>query len=275
MADRAGLQEMKRAGRKITVLTCYDYPTALWEEEAGVDVVFVGDSVGTNVLGYASEAEVTMEDMAHHLKAVRRGVREAYLLADLPFGSADTPGQAVENGRRLASLGADGVKLEGFKPEAVRALNAEGLDVWGHLGLTPQFHRERALQAKTAEGAAELVSRSIELERAGAGFLVLEAVPEEVAAAVTRRLAVPTIGIAAGRGTDGQVIVISDLLGASGLELRHVDRLADSRAEGVRAIRAFVEGVREGSFPAERHVRHMGPGELGKFEAGCPPSGGN
>ena len=170
MAGKARLQEMKRAGRKITVLTCYDYPTALWEEEAGVDVVFVGDSVGTNVLGYASETEVTMEDMAHHLKAVRRGVEEAYLLVDLPFGSADTPEQAVENGLRLASLGADGVKLEGFKPEAVRALSAEGLDVWGHLGLLPQFQKERALQAKTAESAAELLSRSIELERAGSGF---------------------------------------------------------------------------------------------------------
>ena len=268
MADKAQLQEMKRAGRKITVLTCYDYPTALWEEEAGVDVVFVGDSVGTNILGYASEAEVTMEDMAHHLKAVRRGVEEAYLLVDLPFGSADTSEQAVDNGLRLASLGADGVKLEGFKPEAVSALCAEGLDVWGHLGLLPQFQKERALQAKTAESAAELLSRSLDLQRAGAGFLVLEAVPEEVAATVTRRLAVPTIGIAAGRGTDGQVIVVSDLLGASGLELRHVDRLADSRAEGVRAIRAFVEGVRDGSFPAERHVRHMSPGELERFEAG-------
>jgi 3-methyl-2-oxobutanoate hydroxymethyltransferase len=275
MAGKAQLQEMKRGGRKISVLTCYDYPTALWEEEAGVDVVFVGDSVGTNVLGYASETEVTMEDMAHHLKAVRRGVREAYLLADLPFGSADTPGDAVENGRGLVSLGADGVKLEGFKPEAVRALSGEGLDVWGHLGLTPQFHRERALQAKTAESAAELVSRSLELEGAGADFLVLEAVPEEVAAAVTRRLSIPTIGIAAGRCTDGQVIVVSDLLGAADLELRHVDRLADSKADGVRAIRAFVEGVREGSFPAERHVRHMSGGELEKFEAGGPQAGGN
>ncbi len=275
MAGKAQLQEMKRAGRKITVLTCYDYPTALWEEEAGVDVVFVGDSVGTNVLGYASETEVTMEDIAHHLKAVRRGVREAYLLVDLPFGSADTPGQAVENGRRLVSLGADGVKLEGFKPEAVRALSGEGLDVWGHLGLTPQFHRERALQAKTAESAAELVSRSLELEGAGADFLVLEAVPEEVAAAVTRRLSIPTIGIAAGRCTDGQVIVVSDLLGAADLELRHVDRLADSKADGVRAIRAFVEGVREGSFPAERHVRHLSADELAKFDAGGPQAGGN
>ena len=270
MAGKAQLQEMKRAGRKITVLTCYDFPTALWEEEAGVDVVFVGDSVGTNVLGYASEAEVTMDDMAHHLKAVRRGVGEAYLLVDLPFGSADTQEQAVENGLHLASLGADGVKLEGFKPEAVRALTAAGLDVWGHLGLLPQFQKERFLQAKTAESAAELLSRSMELERAGADFLVLEAVPEEVAAAITRRVAIPTIGIAAGRFTDGQVIVISDLLGASGLELRHVDRLADSKAEGVRAIRAFVQGVREGSFPAEKHVRHMSPGELAKFEPGTP-----
>ena len=153
------------------MLTCYDYPTALWEEEAGVDVVFVGDSVGTNVLGYASETEVTMDDMAHHLKAVRRGVREAYLLADLPFGSADTPGRAVENGLRLASLGADGVKLEGFKQEAVRALRAEGLDVWGHLGLTPPVPEgERALQAKTAESAAELALAESGARGGGCGF---------------------------------------------------------------------------------------------------------
>ena len=140
--------------------------------------------------------------------------------------------------------------------------------MWGHLGLLPQFQKERFLQAKTAESAAELLSRSMELERAGADFLVLEAVPEEVAAAVTRRLSIPTIGIAAGRCTDGQVIVISDLLGAADLELRHVDRLADSKAEG-----GGDQGLRRGgagrSFPAERHVRHMSGDELARFEAGC------
>jgi len=259
------LQDMKRSGTKICVVTCYDYPTASWGEEAGVDVVFVGDSLGTNILGYKRESEVTMDDMVHHLKAVRRGVRQAYLLVDMPFGSAESENAALENGLRLASFGADGIKLEGFKPEAVAALSARGLEVWAHLGLNPQIHENRNLQAKTAETAHELVVHAIELEKVGADFLVIEAVPDEVAEVVARKLRIPTIGIAASPHTDGQVLVITDLLGGNDLNLRHVKRYSESKAEGVQAIRSYVDDVKAGRFPSESHVAHMRVGELERF----------
>ena len=265
MATAERLQAMKASGERIAVLTCYDAPTARWEEEAGVDVIFVGDSVGTNVLGYASEVEVTMEDMVHHLKAVQRGVRSAYLLVDLPYGSVETTSDTLENARRLIALGADGVKLEGFRPEQVRALSEHGLNVWCHLGLNPQIHKQKGLRAKTLESATELVIQACELQDAGASFLVLEAVPEEVAKVVTERLTIPTIGIAAGRHTDGQVLVVPDLLGGNDFELRHASSFADFRGEGIRAIRRYVEEVKATRFPEERHVRHMSDEERARL----------
>ena len=175
----AALQAKKGRGEPIVVLTCYDSPTAAWQEEAGVDVVFCADSVGTNLLGYDDERQVTMDDMIHHLKAVRRGLRgEAYLLADLPYGSSDHPPEAVDNSLRFTALGADGVKLEGFKPDVVAALAARDIEVWSHLGLNPQIHEAKRIKARTARAAARLVERSLRLEEAGASFLVLELIPK-------------------------------------------------------------------------------------------------
>lgn len=264
----AALQAMKAAGEKIAVLTCYDYPTAVWQEEAGVDVIFAADSVGTNMLGYGDEREVTMEDMTHHLKAVRRGVKHTYLLADMPFGSSDTPDAAVENALRFVSLGADGVKLEGYKVEVVEALARRGIDTWAHLGLNPQIHDQRRLQARTATAAARLVEKAQALQNAGASFLVLELIPEEVGGLVTRRLTIPTIGIAAGRFTDGQVLVVTDVLGVGDREFRHVARYAEFSAAGREALRQYVADVREGRFPGERHVRHLSAEELARLEVG-------
>ena len=259
------LRERKAAGEKLAVLTCYDYPSALWLEAAGVDVVFVGDSVGTNVLGYDSEREVTMDDMLHHLKAVRRGVRQAYLLADLPYGTCDTPAEALENALRFAAMGAHGAKLEGFLPEAVEALAQRGIDPWGHLGFTPQLQGRASLQAKTAAAGAELVGQCQALERAGACAIVLELVPEEVAAEASSRLSIPTIGIGAGRHTDGQVLVVNDLLGANDLELRHLTRYAQLRQSAVEGLSRWVADVRAGSFPGPGQVRHLGEAEMKAF----------
>ncbi|MBT3343647.1 MAG: 3-methyl-2-oxobutanoate hydroxymethyltransferase [Gemmatimonadetes bacterium] len=251
----AALQQMKRAGEPIVVLTCYDYPSALWMEEAGVDVIFCADSVGTNVLGYDDERQVTMDDMIHHLKAVRRGTGDAYLLADLPFGSCETPDQALGNSLRFASLGADGIKLEGHKPQVVEKLRARGLDVWGHLGLNPQLHERKGLKGRTARGAARLLSRARELEAAGASFLVLELIPEEVGKAISETLSIPTIGIAAGRWTDGQVLVSTDMLGVHHFPLRHVKRFADMRSAGLSGVRGFADAVRQRDFPEAEHGR--------------------
>jgi len=260
------LVERKAAGEKLTVLTCYDYPSALWQEAAGVDVIFVGDSVGTNVLGYDSEREVTMEDMLHHLKAVRRGVGQAYLLADLPYGTCDTPADALDNALRFASMGAVGAKLEGFLPEAVEAMAQRGIDPWGHLGFTPQLQGRASLQARTAVAGAELVEQCQALERAGACAIVLELVPEEVAAEASARLAIPTIGIGAGRHTDGQVLVVNDLLGINDLELRHLVRYAELRENGVEALGRWVADVRAGGFPGPAQVRHLDQVEQRAFQ---------
>ncbi|MEE2656986.1 MAG: 3-methyl-2-oxobutanoate hydroxymethyltransferase [Candidatus Latescibacterota bacterium] len=270
MSDRVRSQDLnarKQQGIAIVVLTCYDYPTALWQDEVGVDVIFCADSVGTNLLGYQSEKEVTIDDMVHHLKAVRRGVKRSYLLADLPYGSCDTVEDAMGNSLRFLSLGADGVKLEGFKPEVVCALRERKIDVWCHLGLNPQIHREKRLKAKTAQPAVTLIEQSEQLQRAGASFLVLEAIPEEVGQIISRRLRIPTIGIAAGRHTDGQVLVVTDLFGVHDLDLRHANSLACFRREGVRAIAQYAEDVRSRRFPGEANVFHMKAEELESLQA--------
>lgn len=262
----AQLQAKKGRGEPIVVLTCYDYPMALWQEAAGVDVAFCADSVGTNLLGYDDEREVTMDDMIHHLKAVRRGLTgKAYLLGDLPYGACDTPAQALGNALRFCSVGARGVKLEGFKPDVVRALRARGLDVWCHLGLNPQIHEDRKIQARTPEAAAQLVEQSLALEAAGAQFLVLELIPEEVAQAVSQCLAIPTIGIAAGRFTDGQVLVVTDMLGVHDFDLRHVKRYAELARDARAAIARYAEEVRQRRFPAPQQAWHMKPAEAEAF----------
>ncbi len=260
------LKRKKQRGQKITMLTCYDYPTAVLEDNAGIDVILVGDSVGTNVLGYESERQVTMDDMVHHLRAVRRGVSSAYLLVDMPYMSCETPAMALDNARLMLSHGADGVKLEGPKEDAVRHLANQGVEVCGHLGLNPQLHDKKALRAKTCASALELVESALGLERAGAGLIVFELIPEEVGRLVTEKLTVPTIGIGAGRHTDGQVLIINDLLGANSFALRHVAKYDDFNARTADALRRYVDDVTAGRFPGEANVRHLAPEELRALE---------
>jgi 3-methyl-2-oxobutanoate hydroxymethyltransferase len=230
-----------------------------------VDVMLVGDSVGTNVLGYESEKQVTLADIVHHLKATRRGVSTAYLLADLPYGTYDDTTTALRNARALLNAGADGVKLEGFRPEIVSHLVDHGVDVCAHLGLNPQLHEKHALQAKTAEAALRLVGEAVALEAAGAFMIVLELIPEEVACEATKQLAIPTIGIGAGRYTDGQVLVVQDALGATAFELRHNRKYAEFRARGIQAMREYVEDVQKGRFPEATNVRYLPEAEVEKF----------
>jgi 3-methyl-2-oxobutanoate hydroxymethyltransferase len=251
------ITEMKRRGEKIAMLTCYDYPTSVWEDEAGVDIVFVGDSVGTNVLGYESEKEVTLDDMIHHLKAVRRGVQRAYLLVDLPYLTYESPEDAVRNARSLISHGADGVKLEGFRPDIVSHLVQDGIQVCAHLGLNPQIHETKGLRAKTARAAESLISESVALQDAGAWLMVYELIPEEVAREATRRLSIPTIGIGAGRHTDGQVLIVSDMLGINDFDLRHVRKYDNLHDRATQAIRRHVAEVRSSEFPSIENVRHL------------------
>jgi 3-methyl-2-oxobutanoate hydroxymethyltransferase len=214
----ANLREMKRRGEKAAVLTAYDYPTARLLDEAGLDVLLVGDSLGMVVLGYPDTTSVTMDEMLHHTRAVARGAQRAPIVADLPIATYETASLAVQNGMRLIEAGAHGVKLEGGSSHAsqVEALVAEGIAVMGHIGMLPQRVRIEGgykIKGKTPAEAEALLADAIALEKAGVFAIVLELVRPEVAQEISRRIAVPTIGIGSGGACDGQVLVTHDLIG--------------------------------------------------------------
>lgn len=256
------IMEKKKVGQKITMLTCYDYPTAVIQEKAGIDIIFVGDSVGTNLLGYKSATEVTMEDMLHHLKAVRRGVEESFLLVDMPYRSYETKEIALKNAQLFIDAGADAVKLEGREEKVVEYLTQNNIDVIGHIGFTPQTDVKASLQGKTFGQAKELYESALSLQRAGLKLLVLEMVPEEVAGLISEHLTIPTIGIAAGRFCDGQVQVINDLLGITPRKMVHVKEYADYKNTTFEAIKNYKDEVENLFFPQESNVRNMDKNEL-------------
>ena len=255
------LRRMKEQGEKITMLTAYDYPMARAVDDAGIDVILVGDSLGMVVLGYPTTLPVTMDEMVHHCKAVGRAVSRALLVGDLPFMAYQVSREdALRNsGRLVKEGGVAAVKLEGGQEVvgAVEALVAAGIPVMGHLGLTPQaYHRMGGyrVQARTAEEADRLLKDAAALERAGIFALVLEGIPAEVARGVTQDLAVPTIGIGAGPFCDGQVLVTHDMLGLQeDLSPKFVKRYAQARQFFIEAMRCFRDEVRSGAFPGPEH----------------------
>jgi len=261
------LRRMKERGEKITMLTAYDYPMARAVDEAGIDVILVGDSVGMVVLGHPTTLPVTMDDMVHHSKAVVRGVARAQVVVDLPFMSYQVGREdALRNaGRLVKEGGAEAVKMEGGQEvlDSVEALVAAGIPVMGHLGLTPQaYHRMGGyrIQARSAEEADRLLKDAADLERAGIFALVLEGIPAGVARRVTETLAVPTIGIGAGPFCDGQVLVTHDMLGLQeDLSPKFVKRYAQGRQLFVEAMRRFADEVRAGAFPAAEHTYDVDP----------------
>jgi 3-methyl-2-oxobutanoate hydroxymethyltransferase len=260
--DARYLLAKKQSERKITMLTCYDYPTALLEDRAGIDIILVGDSVGTNILGYESEAQVTLEDIIHHLKAVRRGVSQAYLLADLPYGTYDTPEKALDSAQKLLFYGADGVKLEGFKQEVITHLVNNGIEVCGHLGLLPQTHTKKAVRGKSFDEAKEIIEGALILEKIGVFMLLFELIPEEVAKIITEKVKVPTIGIGAGRFTDGQVLIINDILGITPRQLKLAKKYQDYQSLTSEAIAHYKEDVEQTLFPTRENIRPMPEAEL-------------
>jgi 3-methyl-2-oxobutanoate hydroxymethyltransferase len=249
----------KERGERLVCLTAYDYPTARIVDEAGTDIVLVGDSVGNVVLGYDTTVPVTLDEMVMHTRAVRRGVARALLVADMPYGSYHTGADdAVRAALRLIKEGgAEAVKLEGGRGRAdiVRRLVAEEIPVMAHIGLTPQSVNKLGgfrLQGKTAEAARSLVEDARTLEAAGAFAVVLEVVPREIAKLVTAAVAIPTIGIGAGEHCDAQILVVHDLLGISfsPTRPRFVRQYADLRAVMTDAISAYADDVRNGAYPA-------------------------
>jgi 3-methyl-2-oxobutanoate hydroxymethyltransferase len=266
--DIAYLHTKKREQQPITVLTCYDYPTACLQNEAGIDIVFVGDSVGTNVLGYKSEVEVTMADMRHHLKAVRRGVTDAYLLVDMPYAADRDVKQAVTNANLFLADGADGVKLEGGieKVPIVTALTEAGVEICAHIGHNPQIHGTKAAtHGKTFAKAKQLIEAAAALTNAGAKLIVLEKITEEVSQIITDTLNIPTIGIGAGRFCDGQVLVINDILGI-GPSFKHAKRYQNYDHLTLDAICKYQEEVANGTFPTEANVSHIPPDKLARVQ---------
>jgi 3-methyl-2-oxobutanoate hydroxymethyltransferase len=265
MRNTARLFEMKRRGAPIAVLTAYDAPTAGAEAAAGVDAILVGDSVGVAMLGYASERDVTLADMRHHVGAVRRGAPESLVIADLPYLTYELPETALSNARELVAAGADVVKFEGFRPEILKTLVAGSIKVCCHLGLEPQTHLARRVKGRSAADAARLLADAIALDEAQMALLVLEMIPEEVADRVTRAIAAPTIGIGAGRRTDGQVLVITDVLGFTEKNFRHNLRYQEFGRLTREAAQAYVRAVHDKSFPAPENVVHMEKSELDGF----------
>jgi 3-methyl-2-oxobutanoate hydroxymethyltransferase len=259
------LLAQKQSASPITSLTAYDYPTARLVDEAGIDVVLVGDSLGMAVLGYADTLSVTMDDMVHHARAVRRAVQRALVVVDMPFGSYQVSmEETLRNGLRLVKeAGAEAVKLEGGVAQAasVRALTAAQIPVVGHIGLTPQSVLRQGgyrVQGRSEAAAAELMDDAEALERAGAIALVLEGIPREVAERITARLGIPTIGIGAGPGCDGQILVFHDVFG---LSFRHAPKFVRTFADAAGVMRQgleeFREAVEERSFPADAESYHM------------------
>ncbi|TME92323.1 MAG: 3-methyl-2-oxobutanoate hydroxymethyltransferase [Chloroflexi bacterium] len=261
---------MKRDRKRITMMTAYDAAFAKLVDQAGIDVILVGDSLGMVVLGYPTTVPVTMDDMVRHAAAVSRGATRPLLVGDMPFGTYQAgPQDALRNAARfLKEAGMDAVKLEGGHEvvETVRALVDSGIAVMGHVGLTPQRVAQFGgfkVQAKTARAARRLIEDCLALEDAGAFSIVLESVPAPVAALASERLGIPTIGIGAGVDCDGQVLVLHDVLGLFGeFKPKFAKRYADIGTAVVEALREYDRDVRAGTFPDDEHSFTMKESEL-------------
>lgn len=253
--------EMKKNGDKITMLTAYDYSTARLVDEAGVNSILVGDSLGNVILGYEDTISVTMEDMIHHGLAVSRGAKEALVVLDMPFMSYQTSvyDAVVNAGRLMKEARADAVKLEGGKSVAaqIKAIVDAGIPVCGHIGLTPQsinaFGGFR-IQGKTDEAAKKIIEDAVAVEKAGAFAVVLEGIPKVVADEITKTISIPTIGIGASNNCDGQVLVYQDMLGMfSDFTPKFVKKYANVGEVMTAAFKKYIEEVKSGAFPAEEN----------------------
>ncbi|KAH7334686.1 3-methyl-2-oxobutanoate hydroxymethyltransferase PanB [Rhizoctonia solani] len=268
------LHALKQKGTPITVLTAYDYPSGVRCESADIDITLVGDSLAQVALGYDSTTRLTLDEMLHHIRAVARGSRSPLLIADMPFGTyhasvEDAVRSAV---RMIREGGAEAVKLEGGKEmvPTIKALTSVGIPVMAHVGLLPQRHTGLSgyrVQGKDVASAVELVHAAIELQHAGAFSMVLEAVPHSLATHITKQLRIPTIGIGAGPGCDGQVLVQDDALGVwSGHKAKFVRRFADIGSAAAEGVNDYAKAVRDGGFPAISNESYeMDSGEWEKF----------
>jgi 3-methyl-2-oxobutanoate hydroxymethyltransferase len=273
------LAEMRALGEPIVMVTAYDHPTALVVEQAGVDVVLVGDSAANNVLGYEDTVPVTVEELLMLAAAVRRGLRTPLLVGDLPFGSYEaSDAQAIATAHRFVKeAGCEAVKLEGggAMAERAQAIVRAGVPVMGHVGLTPQTATALGgyrAQGRTAERAREVLEDALALQQAGCFSIVFEAIPAEVTDAIMPHMEISVIGIGAGPSTDGQVLVLHDMLAIhDGRKPKFVKTYADVKVEMLRGVRAYAEEVRTRAFPAPEHSYGIAPEELERLKAQLPP----
>jgi 3-methyl-2-oxobutanoate hydroxymethyltransferase len=265
------LGEMRALGEPIVMVTAYDHPSAKVAEAAGVDIVLVGDSAANNVLGYADTVPVTVEELLMLTAAVRRGLRTPLLVGDLPFGSYEASDeQAIGTAHRFVKeAGCDAVKLEGSAARA-KAIVRAGVPVMGHVGLTPQTATALGgyrAQGRTAERARAVLDEALELQEAGCFAIVFEAIPADVTDVIMAEMEIPVIGIGAGASTDGQVLVLHDLLGIhGGFQPKFVKRYADVKGEMLRGLQAYAEEVRTRKFPAPEHTYGIAPEELHRLK---------
>lgn len=267
------LLQMKKDGQKITMLTAYDYPTARLLDEQGIDTILVGDSLANVVLGYPDTIPVTMDEMLHHVKAVRRGVKYAHLIADMPFMSYNISAEeAIRNcGRMLKEGGADSIKLEGgvAVADTVEKIVKAGIPVVGHLGLTPQtagMIGGYKVQGATAEIARQIIDDALRLEEAGAFMIVVECIPDRVAKLLSEKVTVPIIGIGASYDCDGQVLVVNDMLGIkAGYSPKFVKIYCNLDEIMRKAVTSYVDEVKSGAFPAESHCFAISDEEFKKL----------
>ena len=268
------LRAMKERGEKITWLTAYDYPTAQFAEEAGLEMLLVGDSLGMCVYGYEGTIPVTMDQCIVHSEAVRRAAPTAFVLGDMPFLSYQTSNEdAVRNaGRFLKEAGVDAVKLEGGLRviPRIKAILDAGIVVCGHIGLTPQSSGQlggHKAQGRTVESASMVIKDALAIEDAGAQLLLLEAVPPEVAGFITKKLRIPVLSIGAGQYCDGQLLIVSDLIGQfQAFTPKFVKKYANVAQVVTDAMRAYVKDVKDEAFPTDENCYHMLTGEAEKFE---------
>lgn len=256
------LAAMKARGEKISQLTCYDYTTARLMDQAGINMILVGDSLGMTMQGYADTLPVTLEEMIIYGRSVARGCRQAFVVVDMPFMTYQiSPQQALENaGRLMKETGADAVKLEGGQGmcEQIRAITGAGIPVCAHIGMTPQSHHAFGgfkVQGKGEDGAAKLLADALAVQEAGAFAVVLECVPPKLAALVTEKLDIITIGIGAGAGCDGQVLVVQDMMGMNGDQVpKFVQCFAQLGQVMTEAFQTYDSQVKEGAFPSPQQT---------------------
>jgi 3-methyl-2-oxobutanoate hydroxymethyltransferase len=268
------LLDKKQKHEPITCLTAYDYASARLIDEAGIDIILVGDSLGMVMLGYDNTLPVTVDEMLHHTRAVRRGVKRAFLVTDMPFASYHVNGdEAIRNASRFIKDGAEAVKIEGGEKRAQlveRLVDAE-IPVVGHIGLTPQSLHAMGgykVQGKSLKAVEQLMHDALALERCGACCVVLEGIPREVAALITQEIEIPTIGIGAGPDCDGQVLVFHDVLGLTfAPPAKFVRRYADLSATITSAVQAFKSDVKDGSYPSDAESYHLPKDTLSTLQA--------